>query len=116
MALHTKNIYGNISISDDAVAILISKVAKECCGVADLVSRRLSDSVLMIFNKEPISKGIKLLTLDNRIFIDLYILVFDGVSVDAVVASLKSAIIYHVEYFTGMRVKGVEIHVVGMKL
>lgn len=116
MALHTTNIYGNISITDDAVAILISKVAKDCCGVAELVSRRLSDSVLMIFNKEPISKGVKLVTMDNRIFIDLYILVFDGVSVEAVVASLKSSIIYHVENFTGMRVKAVDVHVVGMKL
>jgi uncharacterized alkaline shock family protein YloU len=116
MALHTTNIYGNITINEDAVAILISKITKECCGVAELVSRRVSDSVLMIFNKEPISKGIKLVTMDNRIFIDLYILVFDGVSVDAVVASLKSAVIYHVEKFTGMRVKSVDVHVVGMKL
>ncbi|HOO23197.1 MAG TPA: Asp23/Gls24 family envelope stress response protein [Clostridia bacterium] len=116
MALHTTNIYGNISITDDAVAMLIGKVARDCYGVAELVSRRLSDSVLMIFNKEPISKGIKLLTMDNRIFIDLYILVFDGVNVEAVVASLKSAIVYHVEHFTGMRVKRVDVHVVGMKL
>lgn len=116
MALHTTNIYGNISITDDAVAMLIGKVTRDCYGVAELVSRRLSDSVLMIFNKEPISKGIKLLTMDNRIFIDLYILVFDGVNVEAVVASLKSAIVYHVEHFTGMRVKRVDVHVVGMKL
>jgi uncharacterized alkaline shock family protein YloU len=54
--------------------------------------------------------------MDNRIFIDIYILVFDGVSVDAVEASLKSAIIYHVEQFTGMRVKSIDVHVVGMKL
>ncbi|NLL55676.1 MAG: Asp23/Gls24 family envelope stress response protein [Clostridiales bacterium] len=116
MALHTTNIYGNITISDDAVAVLISKVAKDCVGVAELVSRRLSDSVLMIFNKEPISKGIKLVTMDSRIYIDIYILVFDGISVDAVVASLKSAIVYHVEHFTGMRVKAIDVHVVGMKL
>lgn len=116
MALHTTNIYGNITISDDAVAMLVSKIAKECYGVAELVSRRLSDSVLMIFNKEPVAKGVKLVTMDTRIYIDLYILIFEGVSADAVVESLKSSVIYNVEHFTGMRVKSVEVHVVGMKL
>ncbi len=116
MALHTSNIYGNISIADDAVAMVVSKVARECYGIAELVSRRLSDSVLMIFNREPIAKGVKLLTEDNRIFIDLYVLVVSGVNVDAVVQSLKSSVIYHVEMFTGMRVKTVNVHVVGMKL
>ncbi len=116
MALHTSNIYGNISIADDAVAMVVSKVARECYGIAELVSRRLSDSVLMIFNREPIAKGVKILTEDNRIYIDLYVLVVSGVNVEAVVQSLKSSVIYHVEMFTGMRVKAVNVHVVGMKL
>ena len=116
MALQTSNIYGKIVVSDEAVALVIKKVAIECYGVAELVSRRLSDSVLMLFNKEPVFKGIKLVTLDNRIFIDIYCLIADGVNVEAVVASLKSSVIYHVEHFTGMRVKAVDVHVVGMRL
>ena len=116
MALQTSNIYGKIVVSDEAVALVIKKVAIECYGVAELVSRRLSDSVLMLFNKEPVSKGIKRVTLDNRIFIDIYCLIADGVNVEAVVASLKSSVIYHVEHFTGMRVKAVDVHVVGMRL
>jgi uncharacterized alkaline shock family protein YloU len=116
MALQTSNIYGNIVVSDEAVALVIKKVAVDCYGVTELVSRRLSDSVLMLFNKEPVSRGIKLVTMDNRIFIDIYCLIASGVNVDAVVASLKSSVIYHVEHFTGMRVKSVEVHVVGMRL
>ncbi|MBO5304430.1 MAG: Asp23/Gls24 family envelope stress response protein, partial [Clostridia bacterium] len=88
----------------------------ECYGVAGLVSRRLSDSVLMLFNKEPVSKGIKLVTVDNKIYIDVYCLIVSGINTQAVVDSLKSSIIYHVEHFTGMIVKSVEVHVVGMKL
>lgn len=116
MALHTTNIYGGITIDDEAVAMIVSKVAKECYGVVELVSRRLTDSVLMLFNKEPVGKGIKLVTTGNRIFIDLYVMIADGVNVEAVVESLKSAVIYHVEFFTGMRVKLVNVNVVGIKL
>lgn len=116
MALKTTNIYGSITIEDEAVAMVVSKIARECYGVAELVSRRLSDNVLALFNKEPVGKGVKIVTADNKIFIDVYVLLADGVNVEAVVTSLKSAITYHVELFTGMIVKSVNIHVLGLKL
>jgi len=116
MALKTKNRYGNISVSDDAVAMIVSRVARDCYGVADLVSRRLSDSILALLNKESVSKGVRLGTVDNRIYIDLYILLKSGVNREAVVNSLKSTVEYHVEHFTGMRVKQVNVQVLGVKL
>ena len=116
MALKTSNIYGNITIADDAVSIIVSKVSRECYGVAELVSRRLSDSVLYFFKKESISKGVKLVTIGNRIYIDLFILLISDVNKEAVVDSLKSTVKYHVELFTGMRVKSINVHVLGVKL
>ncbi len=116
MALHTTNIYGDITIADDAVAMVVAKIAKEVPGVAELVSRRLSDNVLLLFGKEPLAKGVKLVTMDNRIFIELYVLIADGVNIEAVVQSLRSAVTYNVEAFTGMRVKSVDVHVLGLKL
>ena len=92
MALKTSNIYGDITISDDAVAIVVSRVARECYGVADLVSRRLTDSILSILNKESVTKGAKLVTVDNRIFIDLYILLKAFVSSIVFVAPKRSCI------------------------
>lgn len=116
MALRTANVYGSITIADEAVSMVVSKVARECYGVAELVSRRLSDSVLAMFNKVPVGKGVKLVTEGNKIFIDLYVLIVEGVNVEAVVESLKSAVTYHVELFTGMCVKSINVHVLGMKL
>jgi uncharacterized alkaline shock family protein YloU len=116
MALSTSNIYGNITISDDAVAMLISHVALECYGVVELASRRLSDSLMELFNKVPLTKGVKLVTMDNRMFIDLYVILKAGVTREAVVESLKSSVQYNVEHLTGMRVKSVNVHIVGVKL
>lgn len=116
MALSTFNRYGNINISDTAVAVIVSRVALDCYGVVELVSRRLSDSIMMLFKREPLGKGVKIVTMDNRIFVDLYVILKDGVSRDAVIENLKSSIEYKVEHITGMRVKSVNIHVVGIKL
>ncbi|MCL2630832.1 MAG: Asp23/Gls24 family envelope stress response protein [Firmicutes bacterium] len=116
MALNTQNIYGNISISDDAVSVIASRVAKEVYGIVDLAPRRLSDSILIMLGKVPIAKGAKVTTMGNRVFVDLYVILKDGVNKDAVIESLKSAVEYNIEHQTGMRVKSVAVHVVGVRL
>lgn len=116
MSLSTSNKYGNITISDDAIAIIVNKVAKECYGVADLASRRLSDSLLLLFKKEPLQKGVKLVTTQSRIYIDLYVILNAGVNKDAVINSLIKTVTYHVEAFSGLIVKTVNVHVVGLRL
>lgn len=116
MALNTSNIYGNITISDDAVSMIVSRVALDCYGVCELAARRLSDSILILFNKDPVGKGVKIVTMDNRVFVDIYVILKDGVNKEAVIESLKSSVMYNVEHLTGMRVKSVNVHVVGVKL
>ncbi len=116
MALTTFNRYGNINISDTAVAVIVSRVALDCYGVVELVSRRLSDSIMMLFKREPLGKGVKIVTMDNRIFVDLYVILKEGIKREAVIENLRSSIEYKVEHITGMRVKSVNIHVVGIKL
>ena len=71
---------------------------------------------MILFNKEPLGKGVKIVTMDNRIFVELYVILKDGVNRDAVIESLRSSVQYNVEHLTGMRVKSVIIHVVGVKL
>lgn len=116
MALTTTNGYGNINISDEAVAVMVSRITLDCYGVVELASRRLSDSIMALFNKVPKGKGVKIITMDNRIFVELYVILKDGVNRDAVTESLRSSVEYNVEHMTGMRVKSVDIHVVGVKL
>lgn len=116
MALKTSNRYGDIIVSNDAVARIIKKTVTECYGVTELVSHRLSDSVLALFNKESVSKGIKIETSGTNIFIDIYCIIAKTVSTEEVSRNLKSAILYSVETFTGMIVKSVNIHVMGMTI
>lgn len=61
MALSTYNKFGHITVSDEAVAIIVSKAASECYGVVELVSRRFSDNLAKIFNKKTYGKASGLL-------------------------------------------------------
>ena len=61
-------------------------------------------------------RGIKVTTSGNRIYIDVYVIIKYGVSINAVAESLKEAIKYKVEGFTGMIVDTVNVNVIGVKL
>ena len=116
MSVNTNNAYGKISISDLAIAKVASNTALESYGIMEMVSRRFTDSVSALFKKESGGRGIKVTTSGNRIYIDVYVVIIYGVSINAVAESLKEAIKYKVEGFTGMLVDTVNVNVIGVKL
>ena len=116
MAVKTSNKYGNISISDEAIAIVAGSAALDCYGVINLVSKKLSDNFSELFKTKPLSSGVKVLTVDNRVQIDIFVVLKYGVSLNAVCESLKSAVKYSVESFTGMIVDSVNVNVMGVRV
>ena len=116
MSVSTSNAYGKISISDLAIAKVASQAAVESYGIVDTVSRRFTDSLAELLKKDAGGKGVKITTSGNRIFIDVYVVIKYGVSIEAVAESLRGAIKYKVEKFTGMIVDTVNVNVVGLKI
>lgn len=115
MSVKTSNAYGKISISDEAIAKVAAHASLECYGIVEMVSYRLSDSFFDLFKKDRI-KGVKVVTNGDRIFIDVYVIIKFGVSISAVADSLKDAVKYKVEKFTGMIVDTVNVNIAGVKL
>ena len=116
MSVNTSNAYGKISISDLAIAKVASHTALECYGIVEMVSRRFTDSLSVLLKRDAGGRGIKVTTSGNRIYIDVYVIIKYGVSINAVAESLKEAVKYKVENFTGMIVDPVNVNVIGVKL
>ena len=116
MPVNTVNTYGKITISNDAIASVTAHIARDCYGVVDLVNQHFFDSVSGAVSKKSSSKGIKIVTVGNRIFIDINVILKYGVSISSVTDNLKSAIKYGVEKFTGMIINSVNINVVGVRV
>ena len=116
MSVNTSNAYGKISISDLAITKVASHTAMESYGIVEMVSRRFTDSLAELLKKDTGGKGVKITTSGNRIYIDIYVVMKYGVSIVAVAESLKEAIKYKVERFTGMIVETVNVNVIGVKL
>ncbi len=116
MSVNTSNAYGKISISDLAIAKVASHTAMESYGIVEMVSRRFTDSLSELLKKDSGGRGVKVTTSGNRIYIDLYVVIKYGVSINAVAESLKESVKYRVEKFTGMIVDTVNVNVIGVKL
>lgn len=116
MGVKTSNIYGNIIITDEAIAQIVGITALECYGIVDVVSKKFSDSLMDIFKNHRKSRGVRITTFENKIYIDLFVFVKFGVSIDAVSHNLKRTTRHAVEKFTNMIVETVNINVVGVKL
>ena len=113
MAVKTSNAYGKISISDQAIAKVTALASLECYGIVEMVARKLSETIPDLLGAD---KGVKVVTSGDRIFIDVYVIIKFGVSISAVADSLKDAIKYKVEKFTGMVVDTVNVNITGVKL
>ena len=116
MSVNTSNAYGKISISDLAIAKVASHTAMEGYGIVEMVSRRFTDSLSELLKKDSGGRGVKVTTSGNRIYIDLYVVIKYGVSINAVAESLKESVKYRVEKFTDMIVDTVNVNVIGVKL
>ena len=90
MSVNTANAYGRITITEEAMADL--------------------------FKRKRLSRGVRVLTSGDRIFIDLYVIIKYGVSIEAVAQSLKKSVKYDVERFTGMVVDTINVNVVGIRV
>ncbi len=117
MAVSTKNYYGNIEISANAIAAVAGFAALDTYGVVDLIPKGFKSTFANLFKKQAYTKGVVInINKENRIFIDIYCKFKYGISISAIAESLKKTIKYTVEDFTGMIVDTVNVHVVGVNI
>ena len=117
MSVNTANAYGRITITEDAIAQVAGMTALDCYGIVDLVAGRLSEILAMLFRRRNrLSRGVRVKTNGDRIYMDLFVIIKYGVSIDAVAQSLKKSVKYDVERFTGMVVDTINVNVVGIRV
>lgn len=115
MSVKTNNIYGKIVISDKTIERFIANVAMDCYGIVEFSAKNIIDSVISFFAYGKETKGVKVRSFGDRIFIDVAVIVKYGVSIKAVVEALKESVKYKVERFTGMIVDTINVKVTGVK-
>ncbi|MDR0975992.1 MAG: Asp23/Gls24 family envelope stress response protein [Christensenellaceae bacterium] len=108
MALHTNNLYGKITITKRTIRTIAAKSAFDCYGVWALGKNITERNI----NQEwKLRQGVRVWSQNNKIGIFINVILSYGVSHEAVIESLRSAIKYNVENFAGMQVSFINIYI-----
>lgn len=113
---HMNTQIGEVLIDNDVLAKYAGSSAVECFGVVGMASINVKDGLVKLLKRESLSHGVNITVDNNKIIIDLHIIVSYGVSISAVAENLISNVKYKVEEFTGMEVIKINIFVEGVRV
>lgn len=112
--LQTK--YGKITISKEVIAAIAGSVAVECYGLVGMASQKLQDGIFELLGREANKKGIKVNIIEEKISIDVYIVVGYGTKINEVAHNVMERVYYNVQKLTGIKIDKVNIIVQGVKV
>ena len=108
---------GNVQIDKEVIAKYAGSSAVECFGVVGMATISVKDGFAKLLKRESLTHGVGVtITEDNKITIDLHIIVSYGVSISAVTENLISNVKYQVEEFSGLSVERISVYVEGVRV
>lgn len=111
-----ENHLGVIEISHTYFVNLVGSVAVSCFGVCAMADKDMGEGVLSRFwRKERLNKGIAVRVRNQKLVIDLHIIVAYGTNISAIVKSIMHKVAFAVEEKTGFPVARVNVFVDGIR-
>lgn len=106
----TGNSLGELKITDDVIAIIAGLAAVEVRGVYSM-SGGLTGGIAEALGIRNLSKGIKVESKDEKVYIKIYIIAEFGARIPEVAWNIQEKVKKTVERMTGMKVMEANIHV-----
>ncbi|MGC8839577.1 MAG: Asp23/Gls24 family envelope stress response protein [Anaerolineae bacterium] len=107
---------GRIEITPEAIASIVSQAVLTCYGVVGMASRTLTDGLVEILQGDSSRRGVEVRVVDDRIIIDLYVVLEYGMRIVTVAENVKSVVKFAVEQQVGVPVHAVNVHVQGLRV
>ena len=116
MKARIMNKLGEIQISSEVIAMYAGITAVECFGIVGMAAVSMKDGLVKLLKRDNLTHGVGVAIKDNKIIIDLHIIVSYGVSISAVAENLISNVKYKIEEFAGLEVTKINIFVEGVRV
>lgn len=113
--LNTKD--GHVTITNDVIATIAGGTAVKCYGIVGMASKsQIKDGFAEIIGKENYSRGIVVRQEENRLHIDMYIIVSYGTKISEVAHNVQSQVKYKLNQSIGLEVDSVNIYIQGVRV
>ena len=109
-----ENEQDTIQISNDVIAVIAGVAVSEVTGVASMAGGFAGGISEVLSGKKNMAKGIKVDKTENKIKIDVNIVVEYGTRIPDVAFEIQNRVKKAVENMTGMNVEEVNVHVQGV--
>lgn len=112
----TKPVSGEIRIANDVLADLAGFAALECYGIVGMASPTLRDGVAQALSRDKLRKGVSVTSSDDKVEVDLYVIVEHGTNIAEVSHNLVNRVEYVLSHTADVDVASVEVHVQDIKV
>ncbi|MFE7061938.1 Asp23/Gls24 family envelope stress response protein [Bacillus haimaensis] len=117
MSIELKTSYGQIDISNDVIATIAGGAAVDCYGIVGMASKsQLKDGLSEILRKENFTKGVIVRQEEDRLHIDMYIIVSYGTKISEVAHNVQTKVKYTLNQMLGLSVDSLNIYVQGVRV
>ena len=107
---------GKIIVDEDVLAKYAGSAAVECFGVVGMASVNVKDGIVKLLKRDNLRHGVNVMIEDDKLVIELHIIVAYEVSILAVAQNLVDNVKYKVEDFTGLEVGNIVVCVEGVRV
>ncbi len=107
---------GKIEVSPTAIASLASQAVLECYGVVGMATKDLASGIVEILQPASHRRGVEIDVDEDRIAIDLYVVIEYGTPIAVVARNIQSVVKYSVERALSVPVAAVNVHVQDLRV
>ncbi|WP_297435094.1 Asp23/Gls24 family envelope stress response protein [uncultured Clostridium sp.] len=110
------NEQGQITYANEVLSKIIGLSTMECYGVVGMVSRSATEGLWELMKIENLSKGVKITHNDDKLAIELFIMVEYGTKISVIANNIIQKVKYNVENYTGLQVSAITVNVQAVRV
>ena len=117
MAIELSTDLGPIDVTVDVIATIAGGAAVDCYGIIGMASQRqIKDGITELLRRENFSRGVIVRQEDEKIIIDMYIIVSYGTKISEIAHNVQTKVKYTLDQMLGIEVDAVNIFVQGVRM
>jgi len=117
MSIELQTNDGHITITNEVIATIAGGAAVECYGIVGMASKnQIKDGIAEILKKDNYARGVVVRQKQNRLDIDMYIIVSYGTKISEVAHNVQSQVKYMLTQALGLEIDSVNIYIQGVRV
>ncbi len=116
MSIQIEKDLGTLTIDSEVIAKIAGYAALESYGIVGMASKNTKEGIFELLKIDYLTKGIVANTNDDRIIIDLNVILEYGINIDVVSQNIIDNVRYNVKNITGLEVDEVNVIVQGIRI